>query len=554
MRWIRSLTTGMSLPCILLGLLFFAASLTPSLIPREPLVQGILGGILVALGYLLGRVIELVWLAADLPRLRGRLALGGNLIFAALVAGFAIWALSLSLEWQNEIRAKMGMELADAKHLVQILLAGAGTFAVFFLIGALVAALFRWIRGRLYRFMPPRRANVLGFVTVALIIVVVSRDGIFDLVVKGLDESYEAAQLLFDVAPALPQRPDQAGSEASLIDWAAMGQPGRDFVMDGPDAEAISAFTGKPATNPIRVYVGRANGETPQERADLALAELKRLNAFDREVLIVTSPTGTGWMDPGSHDPVEYMHNGDIATVSVQYSYLQSPLALVLETRTGLNQATALLDVVHAYWRTLPKDRRPRLYAHGLSLGAWSSMYATNLFRLVDDPIDGAFWVGPPFPSRFWQHVQKAREPGSPWVLPTVGSGSLVRYSSHFSDASQAVSDWGDMRIVFLQYSSDPIVFYDPHSVWRAPPWMNEPPAEDVSRHLVFIPVVTHFQLALDMALSFGAPPGHGHAYVARDYITPWAEVTAPKNWTVEDTERLKAHCNVGFQFGCRNQ
>ena len=509
---------------------------------------------MVALGYLLGRVLELIWQAADLPRLRGRLALFGNLALAVLVAGFSIWALSFSFEWQNELRAKMGMELADAKHLAQILLVGAGTFALFFLIGAFVAALFRWVRDRFYRYMPPRRANVLGVVTVALLLIVVTRDGIFDRVVAGLDESYEAAQMLFDVAPDLPERPDQAGSEASLIDWAAMGQPGRDFVLGGPDAEAISAFTGKPALDPIRVYVGRANGTSPGERAELALAELQRLNAFDREVLIVTSPTGTGWMDPGSHDPVEYMHNGNIATVSAQYSYLQSPLALVLETRTGLDQATALLDVVHSYWRTLPKDRRPRLYVHGLSLGAWSSMYATNLFRLADDPIDGAFWAGPPFPSRFWQQAQNAREPGSPWVLPIIGNGSFVRFASHFSDASQAVADWGDMRIVFLQYSSDPIVFYDPRSLWRAPPWMNEPPAEDVSKHLVFIPMVTQFQLALDMALAFGTPPGHGHAYFAQDYISPWIEVTAPADWTAADTQRLRAHCDVGYQLGCRNR
>ncbi|WP_234416720.1 alpha/beta-hydrolase family protein [Ruegeria sp. Alg231-54] len=528
--------------------------MTPSLIPREPMVQGLLGGILVALGYLLGRVLELIWQAADLPRMRGRLALVGNIVFAALVAGFSIWTLTFSFEWQNELRAKMGMELADAKHLAQILLAGTGTFALFFLIGALVAALFRWVRDRFYRFMPPRRANVLGVVTVALLLFVVTRDGIFDRVVTGLDESFEAAQMLFDIAPDLPESPDQAGSEASLIDWAAMGQPGRDFVLDGPDADAISAFTGKPALDPIRVYVGRANGESPQERAELALAELIRLRAFDREVLIVTSPTGTGWMDPGSHDPVEYMHNGDIATVSAQYSYLQSPLALVLETRTGLNQATALLDVVHSYWRTLPKDRRPRFYVHGLSLGAWSSMYATNLFRLADDPIDGAFWTGPPFPSRFWQQAQNAREPSSPWVLPIIGDGSFVRFASHFSDASQAIADWGEMRIVFLQYSSDPIVFYDPSSLWRAPPWMNEPPAEDVSKHLVFIPVVTQFQLALDMALSFGTPPGHGHAYFAQDYISPWVEVTAPADWNATDTKRLKAHCDIGYQLGCQNR
>lgn len=221
--------------------------------------------------------------------------------------------------------------------------------------------------------------------------------------------------------------------------------------------------------DPIRIYVGRANAETPQDRAELALAELKRQGAFDRAVLIVASPTGTGWMDPGSHDPVEFVHGGDIATVAAQYSYLQSPLALILETNTGLEQATALQEVVHGYWKTLPEQNRPRLYVHGLSLGAWSSMYATNLFRLLDDPIDGAFWAGPPFPSAFWRYVQNHRDEESPWVLPTIGDRSLVRSASHVADASQAAADWGPMRIVFLQYSNDPVVFYDPLSLWRAP-------------------------------------------------------------------------------------
>jgi uncharacterized membrane protein len=386
-----------------------------------------------------------------------------------------------------------------------------------------------------------------------LILIVVTRDGILDRVVAGLDESYELAQALFDDAPPPPEEPNRVGSAASLIDWGAMGAPGRDFILSGPDAEAISAFTGRPALDPIRVYVGRANGDTPRERAELALAELQRLGAFEREVLIIASPTGTGWMDPGAHDPVEYMHDGDIATVAAQYSYLQSPLALILETDTGLEQATALQDVVHGYWKTLPPDARPRLYVHGLSLGAWSSMYATNIFRLLDEPIHGAFWAGPPFPSAFWNYVQNRRAPGSPWVLPTIGDGSLVRYASHVSDASEADAPWGAMRIVFLQYSSDPVVFYDPASLWRAPPWMRDPPAEDMSDHFVFMPVVTQFQLALDMALSFGAPPGYGHAYYARDYIPPWVEVTNPEDWTAEDTERLIAHCDNGFQAGCSN-
>jgi len=540
-----------SIPCLLLGLLFFAASLTPSLIPRGPEVQGILGGLVTALGYLLGQIVALVWKAADLPRLSGRPARMLTLICAIVVFGFFLWVLGSSLAWQNDLRAKMGMAPADALRLVRIGLAAVATFAVAFALGRLVAGLFRLVRGRFYRVMPPRRANVLGLIAVAVILVVVTRDGILDRVIAGLDESYEAAQALFDDAPPAPTDPRKTGSPESLVDWAAIGAPGRDFITSGPDAEAIAAFTGRPALDPIRVYVGRANGETPQERAGLALAELKRQGAFQREVLIIASPTGTGWMDPGSHDPVEYMHDGDIATVAAQYSYLQSPLALILETETGLEQATALQDAVHGHWKTLPKDDRPRLYVHGLSLGAWSSMHATNLFRLLDDPIDGAFWAGPPFPSAFWNYVQRQREPGSPWVRPTIGDGSLVRYASHTASAADAEADWGRMRIVFLQYSSDPVVFYDPASLWRAPPWMRDPPADDMSEHLFFMPVVTQFQLAVDLALSFGSPPGHGHAYYARDYIGPWVEVTAPGGWTPADTERLIAHCDNGLQAGC---
>ncbi|MFK7867749.1 MAG: alpha/beta hydrolase [Roseobacter sp.] len=542
-----------SVPSLLLGLLFFAASLTPSLIPRGPDVQGILGGVVMALGYLSAQVVLLLWGAADLPRLSGKPAAVVRWLAAGAILAFLIWVLGSSLTWQNDLRQKMDMAPADALHLMRIVTIAAATFLAAFLLGRIIALLFRLIRARFFTFMPERRANVLGVLAVALILFVVTRDGILDRVILGLDESYEAAQALFDNAPPAPSSPLKTGSAASLVDWAAIGTPGRDFITSGPDAAAISAFTGRPAMEPIRVYVGRANGETPQDRAALALAELKRLGAFERDVLIVTSPTGTGWMDPGSHDPVEYMHNGNIATVAAQYSYLQSPLALILETDTGLEQATALQDAVHGYWKTLPPETRPRLYVHGLSLGAWSSMYATNLFRLLDDPINGAFWAGPPFPSGLWNYVQQQRSPGSPWVLPVIGDGSLVRYASHTDDASQAAADWGPMRIVFLQYSSDPIVFYEPASVWRAPPWMRDPPADDMSEYFLFMPIMTQFQLALDMALAFGSPPGHGHAYYARDYISPWVEVTAPSDWHAADTERLRGHCDNGLQVGCSN-
>ena len=504
-----------------------------------------------ALGYLSGRIVDVLWQAADMPILAGRTCRVTLLCCGVAVFGLLGWALYFNRTWQDDLRARMGIEPETGGHVIQMLIVTLAAFVVLFAIGHIIRVFFAFVRSRLHRVMPRRRANVLGFLVVAIALFVVTRDGILDRVINLLDTSYETAQNLFDTAPQAPADPRLPGSPASLIDWRAMGQPGRDFVTLGPDAADIADFTGRPALDPIRVYVGRANADTPQARAELALAELQRLGAFNRKILVVASPTGTGWMDPGSHDPVEYMHGGDIATVGVQYSYMQSPFALLFETRTGLDQATATLAVIHDYWKTLPEDERPRLYVHGLSLGAWSSMYATNLFRLVDDPIDGAFWVGPPFPSDFWNKVQDARNEGTPWVHPQIGSGSFIRYAARGDDGAAGTARWGDMRIMFLQYPSDAIVFFEPLSLLRKPVWMREPPGDGVSPYLRFMPVVTQFQLALDMAISTLVPPGYGHSYYAQDYIAPWVEVTAPDNWTPEDTERLKAHCDNGFQAGC---
>jgi uncharacterized membrane protein len=550
---LRRLVPHFSAFSLLLGVLFLAASFSPSLIPRSPLLQGVLGGVVMALGYLAGRIVELLWTVADMPVLHGRARRVGFGAFWAAALALLAGSLWYGRTWQNDLRARMGIEPVADAHILQVLLIAAAVFAVLFLIGHVVRLFWIFVRHRLHRVMPERRADVLGLLVVAFVLFVVTRDGILDAVIAALDTTFETAQDLFANAPPAPTEARFVGGPGSLVDWEAMGKPGRDFITTGPDAADIAAFTGRPALDPVRVYVGRANGDTAQERAELALEELKRLGGFDRKVLIVTSPTGTGWMDPGSHDPVEYMHGGDIATVGVQYSYMQSPFALMFETRTGLDQATATIAVIHDYWKTLPEDSRPRFYVHGLSLGAWSSMYGTNLFRLVDDPIDGAFWAGPPFPSEFWNRVQDARNPGSPWVQPTIGTGSFIRYAARANDGSEGAAPWGEMRIMFLQYPSDAIVFFEPLSLFRKPVWMSEPAGDGVSPYLRFVPVVTQFQLALDMAIATAVPPGYGHAYYARDYIGPWVEVTAPENWTAADTERLKAHCDNGFQFGCSN-
>ena len=113
---------------------------------------------------------------------------------------------------------------------------------------------------------------------------------------------------------------------------------------------------------PIRVYVGLRSAETAAERAKLALEELKRVGAFDRSALVVATPTGTGWVDSTRSDSVEYLLHGDVASVAMQYSYLSSPLTLFVDPDYGAETARALFNAVYGYWRTLPKDRRPKFY------------------------------------------------------------------------------------------------------------------------------------------------------------------------------------------------
>ena len=45
-------------------------------------------------------------------------------------------------------------------------------------------------------------------------------------------------------------------------------------------------FSGEPAKEPIRVYVGLDSASTAQERAALAVQELERTGAFDRKLLV----------------------------------------------------------------------------------------------------------------------------------------------------------------------------------------------------------------------------------------------------------------------------
>ena len=105
----------------MLGVMFFAMSLTPSLIPRGPMVQGILGGLVMAIGYLCGRIAALIWLAVDFPRLSRPASRILLLLLVGLALASLAFTLTASLTWQNDLRTKMGMQTVDSLNAVFVL-------------------------------------------------------------------------------------------------------------------------------------------------------------------------------------------------------------------------------------------------------------------------------------------------------------------------------------------------------------------------------------------------------------------------------------------------
>jgi uncharacterized membrane protein len=525
---------------LIFATLFFAASITPSLLPRTYYVQGILSAFAIALGYALGVALVLIYQFLEFPNPPEKVQRVAKTGTAAVVAILFVFSLRQMTYWQNSLRSLMDMsilETSDPYRMAVIAVLGGAVLIAF---GRLVIWLCVMVSRRLNVLVPRRVAMVLSGLIVGFLILFIGNG----IVARGLlnlaDNFFLNADELIDDGVEQPTSELAAGSESSLIEWDSIGRRGKNFIAEGPTREQISDFLDRDAMRPLRVYVGMRSQETPKERAKLALEELKRVGAFERSALVVATPTGTGWLDPGAVDTVEYLHGGDTAIVSMQYSYLPSWITIAVDPRRSIVSADALFDVVYNYWKTLPKDDRPHLYLHGLSLGSLGSEVSADLYTIFEDPIQGAVWSGPPFPSRQWNAIVADRNADSPPWLPTSRDGRLVRFTAQ-KNKLRGDQPWGPIRNVYIQYASDPMVFFSTSLLYQRPAWLIGERGPDVSPYLKWYPIVTFLQVGFDLPMATSIPIGYGHNYSPSSYIDAWVAVTSPPDWTSEDTTRLKA-------------
>ncbi|MFB8078802.1 alpha/beta hydrolase [Streptomyces sp. NPDC056013] len=527
---------------------FFWSSLTPSLVPRPWYLQGLVGGITAVIGYALGS--GLGWLCRTVApwrqpdRFRTRCWQAYWLLSPVL----AVWFISESARMQRQLRVLQGLPPSLTWHTPMIALIALGLLLAALLVARAVRLGSATLIRQLGRLMPRPAAYAVGAVVSALLVLVGVRDIVFDRgVVDIADRIAEAANDGTKDGIRRPASRLASGGPGSLIPWEDLGFQGRNFAGSTPTRAALTAWTGRPARDPVRVYIPSAlpaafQDESPfAAQARLAVRELDRTGAFDRAVLAVAGTTGTGWVDPNVAEALEYMYEGDTAIVAVQYSYLPSWVSFLVDKEKAGQATRALLDAVRARLDSLPAGHRPRLVVTGESLGAYA---VEASFDSADDLLastDGALLLGAPDFSPISREIRRDRDPGSPVWRPQYRGGAHIRFAQFpETDLARPTAAWAHPRAVYLQNASDPVVWWSPDLLLDKPAWLDEPLGPDITPEITWFPFVAFWQTSVDMAVSYGVDAPHGHRYGA-GAVDGWAAVLPPPGWTTADTTRLRA-------------
>ena len=537
------------------GSLFFCLSLTPSLMPRDWVLAGVIGGINAAIGYgigvLAGKLVRRLFLEHRPgwpPSARVRYPLKAATVVLSI--GASVLMLVPAAAWQRQIAAVMGIEGPTTVSYLR-------TLAVALVAGGLLVGVARVIKDAikyLARVMI-RRWNIndevamfIGTAIVVVLIITLVNGVLYRGFIAGASAMFQPQNDTTRPGVAQPVQPERSGSAASFAPWKTLGFQGRNFVGTGPHAAELAELNGRPAREPIRVYAGLETADSTEGRVAVLLSELQRTKAFDRKVLVVIPTTGTGWVDPVAARAIETMYNGDTALVAMQYSYLPSWISFLADRDKSVEAGRAMINAIQRRWQQWPEASRPKLMLYGESLG---SLAGQGAFGYLPDVAAKGFsavlWVGPPNASTLWKALTVRRDPGTPEYQPRYDGGRTVRFSQAASPeeiAEVAASpEWKGTRVMFLQHPSDPVVWWTPNLLFNRPDWLREPPGFDRSAAMRWYPIVTFWQVSADMAgyvtSAQAAPNRHGHNY-GNSLLDGWAAVAAPDGWTAGDTERVR--------------
>ncbi|HWC29531.1 MAG TPA: alpha/beta-hydrolase family protein [Dehalococcoidia bacterium] len=341
------------------------------------------------------------------------------------------------------------------------------------------------------------------------------------LAYAGLDRVYQDIEAgTGKIEPAfnkLPESPFVSGSAQSLVPWRTMGREGRRHVLTVLPRAAISEVMGTEAVaDPIRVFVGLESARSELDRIAMAIAELERTGAFDRQLLVAVSPTGTGYVNYVTIECCEYFTLGNCATVTLQYSKRPSPLSMD-RVWEGRKQFRMLLAAIRRELYKRDPAHRPRLVVFGESLGAHTSQDAflnEGTQGLEDAGVERALWIGSPHLSKWKSQVLGGqRGDVNPALLIDVDSFEEIEQLS--PEAREK------LRYVMITHHNDGVGLFGADLVIQKPAWLGEPELRSpaVPRWMRWVPIITAIHTAIDMKNAMNVVPGEfvadGHDYRA---------------------------------------
>ena len=324
-------------------------------------------------------------------------------------------------------------------------------------------------------------------------------------------------RLLEEAYAAVPNRFGVTGGPGSAYAFAALGREGRRFVSQAHTAGELTAVLGVPATDPVRVFVplGQLSGR-PQHDAAAVVAEMERVGAFEKGVIVLAVPTGDGYVSYVQTETVELLTAGDCATVIVPYAQIPSTWAFFA---VGRRAAAYYALYARAISERLRESARPaRLFLFGESLGSIVALDAFGpdlVAQLEALGFAGGLYLGVPK----YSHVDRVLRPRDPAVHEAGG----LQYAG--DRAGLLAASPGHLNVT---HPSDPLAVADVSQLARHPvDYWGRPTG-------AYVPVVSFLIELADVKNAmtlrpgdFSPSPGHDYRYdtalaVARAYDLPF--------------------------------
>lgn len=313
------------------------------------------------------------------------------------------------------------------------------------------------------------------------------------------------------------KRPTSAyvsGGSDSLVKWSSLSVQGRRHVATVLTAQQISDVMQEPAKEPIRVFVGLDSAPDEIDRVELAMAELERTKAFDRELIVVVSPTGTGYVNYIMSESAEYQTRGNVASVTVQYSKRPSPMSLD-RVDEGHIQYRMLLNAISKRVNTMPASKRPKIVLFGESLGAWTSQ--DSLMHSGTDGlhalgIDRALWIGTPMGSKWKEEVLSGKKLNAE-------REQIGLFDSYDEVAKLTPAVRNKLRYVMVTHYNDPVAQFGLELLIKQPQWVTDESKrpKGMSGNTEYRTPALFVQTLIDMKNALKPVPGEfvasGHDY-----------------------------------------